>query len=104
MEKGELKIRHGDLRKKPAALKERGQSIDDFNPLLVLFEHMRQQNLRLIDLFRNLDANNDHNITSDEIQAGLAVRYFQRWQKDFFSLSESLLLVNNEKLTYKIFD
>lgn len=72
IEKKELKIKHGDLRKKPAPLKERGQSIDDFNPLLVLFEHMRQQNLRLIDLFRNLDANNDHSITSDEIQAGLA--------------------------------
>ncbi|XP_069128994.1 leucine-rich repeat-containing protein 74A-like [Argopecten irradians] len=42
----------------------------DFDPAIVLFEYMRQENLRLIDLFRNLDRDQNNTISREEFREG----------------------------------
>jgi hypothetical protein len=45
----------------------------DENPLMVLMEVMRLQNLRLVDLFQSLDKNLSKNISLEEMHNGLVV-------------------------------
>ncbi|XP_033743774.1 leucine-rich repeat-containing protein 74A-like [Pecten maximus] len=50
-------------------IKERAEQ-RDFDPVMVLFEYMKQENLRLIDLFRNLDRDQNNEISREEFREG----------------------------------
>ena len=45
------------------------RSLTSFDPILVLFEYMKLQNMRLIDLFRSIDTNADKVISREELRA-----------------------------------
>ena len=44
------------------------------NPLIVLMEFCRLQNLRLVDMFNHIDTDNSKSLTYQEFQEGLLVR------------------------------
>lgn len=62
-------LRHDETKKGNVA-----RVLDTDDPVTVLFEYMKQKNLRLIDLLHNLDRDHSYTITRDEFQQGLAVR------------------------------
>ncbi|XP_061164541.1 leucine-rich repeat-containing protein 74B-like [Saccostrea echinata] len=72
MEKRNIKLHHRDLVTKPITHIGRTRHLNDFNPVLILFEYMRQEGFRLVDLFRTLDTDNDRQISRDELKAGFA--------------------------------
>ncbi|XP_062604617.1 leucine-rich repeat-containing protein 74B-like, partial [Saccostrea cucullata] len=72
MEKRNITLRHRDLVTKPITHIERTRHLNDFNPVLILFEYMRQEGFRLVDLFRTLDTDNDRQISRGELLAGFA--------------------------------
>ncbi|OWF46621.1 leucine-rich repeat-containing protein 74B-like [Mizuhopecten yessoensis] len=60
-------LRHDEIR--------RGNSswvLDSDDPVAILFEYMKQKNLRLIDLLHNLDKDNSETLSRDELQLGLS--------------------------------
>lgn len=60
-------LRHDETKKGNVA-----RVLDTDDPVTVLFEYMKQKNLRLIDLLHNLDRDHSYTITRDEFQQGLA--------------------------------
>nr|KAG5706248.1 hypothetical protein BaRGS_019575 [Batillaria attramentaria] len=59
-------LRHDDVRRgaRPFVL-------DTDDPMTILFEFMRQKNLRLIDLLHSLDKDNSDTLTREELRNGL---------------------------------
>ena len=51
----------------------REPKLPEYDPVLILFEYMRQENIRLIDLFRLLDKDHDNEITHQELKEGFQV-------------------------------
>lgn len=49
----------------------------DENPLIVLMEFCRLQNLRLVDMFNHIDTDNSRSLTYDEFVEGLKVSYWK---------------------------
>jgi hypothetical protein len=43
------------------------------DPMIVLMEYMRLQNLRLVDLFTSLDADGSNSLSREEFRCGLLV-------------------------------
>lgn len=62
-------LRHDDLRRGA-----RPMVLDTDDPVTILFEFMRQKNLRLIDFLHCLDRDNSDTLTRDELRNGLLVR------------------------------
>ena len=63
-------LRHDEIKKGNVT-----RVLDTDDPVTVLFEYMKQKNLRLIDLLHNLDRDHSDTITRDEFQQGLAVGF-----------------------------
>lgn len=63
-----IELRHDELPKS-----ERSLVIDTDDPVTILFEYMKQRNLRLIDLLHNLDKDHSDTVSRDEFQQGLKV-------------------------------
>lgn len=63
-----IELRHDELPKG-----ERSLVIDTDDPVTILFEYMKQRNLRLIDLLHNLDKDHSDTVSRDEFQQGLKV-------------------------------
>ena len=61
-------FRHDDIRKGDVV-----RVLDTDDPIAVLFEYMKQKNLRLIDLLHNLDRDHSDTLSRDEFQQGLSV-------------------------------
>ena len=49
------------------------RTLRDFDPAMILFEYMKQENLRLIDLFRVFDTDSDHTVSRTELKEGFVV-------------------------------
>ncbi|XP_061188206.1 leucine-rich repeat-containing protein 74B-like [Saccostrea echinata] len=60
-------LRHDEIKKGDVK-----RVLDTDDPVTVLFEYMKQKNLRLIDLLHNLDRDHSDTITRDEFQQGLS--------------------------------
>ncbi|XP_013415903.1 leucine-rich repeat-containing protein 74A isoform X2 [Lingula anatina] len=66
-----LHIQHGVMLRHDALEKvEVDDVVDSENPVSILFEYMRQENMRLIDLFHVFDRTNSDNITRAEFRDG----------------------------------
>ncbi|XP_048778553.2 leucine-rich repeat-containing protein 74B-like [Ostrea edulis] len=60
-------LRHDEIKKGDVT-----RVLDTDDPVTVLFEYMKQKNLRLIDLLHNLDRDHSDTISRDEFQQGLS--------------------------------
>lgn len=49
------------------------RELKHFDPLVLLFEYMKQENMRLIDLFRAFDSDQDGRVTKNELKEGFKV-------------------------------
>ena len=73
-EKRPLAVTHGvALRHDEITPGTRPVVLDTDDPVTILFEFMRQKNLRLIDLLHSLDKDNSDTLTRDELRNGLLV-------------------------------
>ncbi|GFR68629.1 leucine-rich repeat-containing protein 74A-like [Elysia marginata] len=71
LEERGVSIYYGNILQRPKKeIKAGPRTLGSFDPILVLFEYMKQQNLRLIDLFRSLDVNRDNAISREELRNG----------------------------------
>ncbi|RUS82607.1 hypothetical protein EGW08_009635 [Elysia chlorotica] len=71
LEERGISIYYGNILQRPKKeIKAGPRTLGSFDPILVLFEYMKQQNLRLIDLFRSLDVNRDNAISREELRNG----------------------------------
>ncbi|GFN81800.1 leucine-rich repeat-containing protein 74a-like [Plakobranchus ocellatus] len=71
LEERGISIYYGNILHRPKKeIKAGPRTLGSFDPILVLFEYMKQQNLRLIDLFRSLDVNRDNAISREELRNG----------------------------------
>ena len=61
-------LRHDEITKGP-----RLTVLDTDDPVAILFEYMKQKNLRLIDLLHNLDRDHSDSVSRDEFQRGMTV-------------------------------
>ena len=52
--------------------------LKDFDPVIVLFEYMKREGLRLIDLFRSLDTDESSTISRTEFKEGFKVSLHER--------------------------
>lgn len=71
----QIKVIHGNLLRHDEI--RHGTSswvLDTDDPVAILFEYMKQKNLRLIDLLHNLDKDNSETLSRDELHMGLSVR------------------------------
>ena len=74
-ERRPLAVTHGvPLRHDEVTPGTRPVVLDTDDPVTILFEFMRQKNLRLIDLLHSLDKDNSDTLTRDELRNGLLVR------------------------------
>ncbi|CAH1778012.1 unnamed protein product [Owenia fusiformis] len=64
-----LKVTHGTILRKMNRTSVEFE--DTLDPIMMLFEYMKQDNLRLVDLFHRLDTDKSSDIDSSEIQKGL---------------------------------
>ncbi|KAL8605545.1 hypothetical protein ACOMHN_031482 [Nucella lapillus] len=71
-EKRPLAVRHGvPLRHDDVTPGRHPVVLDTDDPVTILFEFMRQKNLRLIDLLHNLDKDNSDTLSREELRNGL---------------------------------
>jgi Ca2+-binding EF-hand superfamily protein len=71
--KKDIKVHHKEPNKKKISSILRERKLEDYDPLLLLFEFMRQENFRLLDLFRTFDKNHDNMISKQELKDGFLV-------------------------------
>jgi hypothetical protein len=50
-----------------------GTNLDRFDPLMVLFEYMKMDNLRVIDMFQFMDTRHRDKLSKSDIRDGLNV-------------------------------
>lgn len=72
-EKRDIRVIHGIVLRHDEITKgARKCVLDTDEPVAILFEYMKQKNLRLIDLLHNLDRDHSDTLTRDEFQRGMA--------------------------------
>lgn len=69
----DIHVYHKEPNKKKITSILREKKLENYDPMLLLFELMRQENMRLIDLFRQFDKDADNNITKQELKDGFLV-------------------------------
>ncbi|KAK3099243.1 hypothetical protein FSP39_001478, partial [Pinctada imbricata] len=87
-----LSVIHRDPNKKMIEHVFREIKVEEYDPVLLLFEYMRQENIRLIDLFRLLDKNHDNEITHHELRDGFRVGFCNTFAFYIFIITLSLIL------------
>ena len=71
-----LEVSHGNLLRKDDGGGNQGNTgYIEGDPMMVLMEFMRLQNLRLVDLFAVLDTDGSKTLTRKEFREGLMVRF-----------------------------
>ncbi|CAG2254313.1 unnamed protein product [Mytilus edulis] len=71
-EKRNIRVKHGVVLRHDEITKGVHTSVlDTDDPMTILFEYMKQKNLRLIDLLHNLDRDHSDTLTRDEFQRGM---------------------------------
>lgn len=71
----EINVEHCDALRHNDITRRRKTSLSKFDPVSILFEYMHQKQLRVIDLFRNLDLDRSQTITKKEFKEGLMVMF-----------------------------
>ena len=69
-----VKVHHRDPNKKKITPIVRKRTLKDYDPAMILFEYMKQENLRLIDLFRTFDTDSSQSVSKEELKEGFLVR------------------------------
>ncbi|XP_046362879.2 leucine-rich repeat-containing protein 74A-like [Haliotis rufescens] len=65
----DISVRHSEnFHKYQVGNIEKLPTLQDYDPVVVLFEYMRQENFRLIDFFRCLDTDNSNTISREELK------------------------------------
>lgn len=64
---------HRDPNKKKITPIIRQRTLRDYDPAMILFEYMKQENLRLIDLFRTFDTDSSQSVSKEELKEGFIV-------------------------------
>ena len=72
-EKKSVIVHHRDPNRKKITQIVMERTLKDFDPALILFEYMKQENLRLIDLFRVFDTDSSHSVSRTELKEGFVV-------------------------------
>lgn len=68
-----VQVYHRDPNKKKITPIIRSRTLKDYDPAMILFEYMKQENLRLIDLFRTFDTDSSQSVSKDELKEGFVV-------------------------------
>ncbi len=71
-----LEIKHGHIMRLETEVAKYGDTKDPFvyeDPMTVLLEFMRLQNLRLVDMFTSMDEDGSRTLTREEFRKGLKV-------------------------------
>lgn len=74
--KTSVKVYHRDPNKKKITSIARQRTLKDYDPAMILFEYMKQENLRLIDLFRTFDTDSSQSVSKEELKEGFVVRKY----------------------------
>ena len=86
--KKDIKVHHRDPNRKKITQIVMERTLNDFDPALILFEYMKQQNLRLIDLFRVFDTDDSHTVSKTELKEGFIVSFLvlliRKFSREFY--------------------
>ena len=69
-----FRVDHGPVLRKGTDIERARDEMDlHRDPLTILFEYMKKENMRVIDLFQRLDADGSESVTREEFKSGLLV-------------------------------
>ncbi|CAC5382772.1 unnamed protein product [Mytilus coruscus] len=91
----DIYVYHKEPNKKKITSILREKKLENYDPMMLLFELMRQENMRLIDLFRQFDKNLDNNITKQELKDGFLRFSMELSEEKLESLMNKLDLDDN---------
>ncbi|KAH3713585.1 hypothetical protein DPMN_073377 [Dreissena polymorpha] len=89
----DIKVYHRYLNNKKITPIIRERTLHDHDPAMVLFEYMKQENIRLIDLFRTFDTDFSQALTKDELRDGFIVSAYFRWSVKYSTCGSWLKLI-----------
>lgn len=76
-----VRVTHGDLLSMANSTEQKEHDPHDlnrFDPVMVLVEYMRIDNLRLIDFFQYLDTNSRERLSKSDFREGVAVNFISK--------------------------
>ncbi|XP_063413201.1 leucine-rich repeat-containing protein 74B-like isoform X1 [Mytilus trossulus] len=94
----DIHVYHKEPNKKKITSILREKKLENYDPMLLLFELMRQENMRLIDLFRQFDKDSDNNITKQELKDGFLRFSLELSEDKLESLMNKLDLDENHNI------
>lgn len=86
-----VRVTHGDLLSMANSTEQKEHDPHDlnrFDPVMVLVEYMRIDNLRLIDFFQYLDTNSRERLSKSDFREGVAVNFKIDLKVAFFSKTQ----------------
>ncbi|XP_053400808.1 leucine-rich repeat-containing protein 74A-like [Mercenaria mercenaria] len=97
----QVRVYHRDPNKKKITPIIRKRTLKDYDPAMILFEYMKQENLRLIDLFRTFDTDSSQTVSKDELKEGFLTINMPLNEEALDSLFERLDLNDNDEIEYE---
>ncbi|XP_060551376.1 leucine-rich repeat-containing protein 74A-like isoform X2 [Ruditapes philippinarum] len=96
----QVRVFHRDPNKKKVTPIIRQRTLKDYDPAMILFEYMKQENLRLIDLFRTFDTDSSQSVSKDELKEGFVTINMPLTDDALDSLFERLDINDNDEIEY----
>ncbi|KAL4229910.1 hypothetical protein ACF0H5_010301 [Mactra antiquata] len=101
LKKRAVKVYHRDPNKKKITPIIRQRTLKDYDPAMILFEYMKQENLRLIDLFRTFDTDSSQSVSKEELKEGFVTINMPLTEDALESLFHRLDLNDNDEIEYE---
>ncbi|XP_052791650.1 leucine-rich repeat-containing protein 74B-like [Mya arenaria] len=95
-----MKVHHREPNRKKITQIVKDRTLKDYDPAMILFEYMKQENMRLIDLFRTFDTDSSQTVTKDELREGFVTINMPLSDEALESLFERMDLDGSNTIEY----